>query len=601
VDDFEIRLKPVMPVVIRSPEKGDIWIRKETRSIEWNTVGELGNGLVNIDLYTGGVLHAPIAIATPNDGEFDWKVSQWIQPRKNYRVRVTQVVGGTNAGMSEEFEIRADAGFILATPKGGEGWVIGTMKTIKWGWFGYPGTQVDLYLMKGSSTYRQIAKNAPNNGFFTWTVPTDVALGSDYKVKIVAVNPKGLVEYWDESDTWFSMVQGIHITSPEDGLWLEKAQPLDIVWTSGTPPGSDVQIDLYQGRTVREIIRSTPNDGRHSWTPDNDLPATDSYRIKITSLTDPEQFGYSDFFRIVEQPSIGVLSPNGDEWWVQGSLQDITWVSSLAVKRPVKIDLYKGGALHTTITSSTADTGSFTWVVPETIPPDLDYRIRIALAETDAVNDSSDLDFAVVEPSVSVTAPNGGELLRPATSYTIAWNSVGVGRSDMRIEIYRHTALESVLSSSTANTGEFVWTVPPDQASASDYYVKVSSVADPRRQDASDSRFSIQEPPGIALLTPNGGEEFLQRHRYWIERTSRGIPDTDVLIELYENDQPTSLATVSVFAGRFYWTISPQQAAGANYTVRITSLWNPLYSDASDAPFRVEAYTAVKKSNWELY
>jgi hypothetical protein len=603
VDDFLIQLKPVTPMVVRSPEAGKIWMRGETRKIQWLSVGDLGNGLVKLDLYKGGAFKTGIALMEPNDGQFDWTLPKvaYLQPGKDYRVKVEQVVGPVRSGMSEDFEIRSDTGFNLLTPNGDEKYHRGGGQIVKWSWYGYPGNQVSIFLMKGGSTNRQIAYNAPNNGSFGWTIPSNVPVGSDYKVKITAVNSGGIVQYWDESDAPFQISEKLAIYDPSYGVWMEKLQTHDILWATGTGTGRDVQIDLYQGRTITPIIGSTPNDGLYSWTLADSIQPTSHSQIRITSLADPAEYAFSEPFRILDQPGLGVLSPNGDEWWIQGSPHDITWVSSLAVKRPVKIELYKGALAHTTITSSTADTGSFNWIVPESLPPDFDYRVRVALAENDAVNDSSDLDFAVVEPGVRVLAPNGGELLRPETTYTIAWDTVGIGRSDMRIELYRQTELQSVLSSATANTGEFVWTLPASQPSASDYFVKVSSVADPRRTDASDSRFAIQAPPGITLLTPNGGESFLQSHRYRIAWTSRGIPASSVLLELYEGNQPTTVAMVSLFPGWFDWRVTPLNPAGSDYRIKITSLWDSSYSDQSDAPFQIEPYAGIRRPIWPLY
>jgi hypothetical protein len=80
-------------------------------------------------------------------------------------------------------------------------------------------------------------------------------------------------------------------------------------------------------------------------------------------------------------PTITMVSPNGGENWTLGTTHQITWSYAKCPSLNVKLDLYKGGLLVTTIVASTPigvlGLGSYTWNIPAILPPGDDYRARI--------------------------------------------------------------------------------------------------------------------------------------------------------------------------------------------------------------------------------
>ncbi len=97
--------------------------------------------------------------------------------------------------------------------------------------------------------------------------------------------------------------------------------------------------------------------------------------------------------QIADAPTVVVVSPNGGEFWqVQGPVK-IRWQSVDGGN--VKIELWKAGALHSVIASSTPNDGSYDWTVPANLPVGSDYRVRVSLASDPAVLDSSNADFTV--------------------------------------------------------------------------------------------------------------------------------------------------------------------------------------------------------------
>jgi len=104
-------------------------------------------------------------------------------------------------------------------------------------------------------------------------------------------------------------------------------------------------------------------------------------------------------YRAEIQPTIRVISPDGEEAWKRGRSHAIAWTTT-NISGNVIIELYKGGILNTTITSDTPDTGKFLWTVPQSQSLGSDYRIRISSATSPGGFAESDGDFSIAEAPV---------------------------------------------------------------------------------------------------------------------------------------------------------------------------------------------------------
>ena len=71
--------------------------------------------------------------------------------------------------------------------------------------------RIDLY--SSGSLYATIDANEPNDGSYTWAIPTGLALSNSYQVRITALNNPSL---YDASDNYFSLTAQppITVTSP---------------------------------------------------------------------------------------------------------------------------------------------------------------------------------------------------------------------------------------------------------------------------------------------------------------------------------------------------------------------------------------------------
>ena len=111
------------------------------------------------------------------------------------------------------------------------------------------------------------------------------------------------------------------------------------------------------------------------------------YNFSSSGATMTLQFG-------LPANTISVLAPNGGEQIYFGSTQTISWLSNTSGN--VKIDLYKGGVLHTVLSASETNDGSYSWVVSSGLPAGNDYTIKISSVANPAYTDSSNAAFSIL-------------------------------------------------------------------------------------------------------------------------------------------------------------------------------------------------------------
>ena len=75
----------------------------------------------------------------------------------------------------------------VTSPKGGESWKTGTTRVIKWS-VGSGFNFVKIQLLKSDEHYKWVSTKTKNDGKHSWTIPSTVATGSAYKIKITSTS-----------------------------------------------------------------------------------------------------------------------------------------------------------------------------------------------------------------------------------------------------------------------------------------------------------------------------------------------------------------------------------------------------------------------------
>jgi hypothetical protein len=301
----------------------------------------------------------------------------------------------------------------------------------------------------------------------------------------------------------------------------------------------------------------------------------------------------------VTPATITVTSPNGGEQWTGGTTQSVSWSSTGTVGN-VKIEYSTNdGTGWSTIVSSTANDGSYSWTVPAVSSSNCKVRI----SETDGdPSDTSDSVFSIVtvsNPGITVTSPNGGEIWAVGSTHNITWTtSSSVGNIRIMYSVNNGSSWKTVVSSSP-NDGSYSWTIP--NTPSANCKVRISET-DGVPMDTSNSFFSIVSPsgaPGIFLnrsqLNAGAVKSGVSTgpQTFWVSNSGTGSLNWAI------SDNANWLTTnpsSGIDSGVVKVSINPAGLSPGTYTGTIT-VTDP---NASNSPQHVTVYLTVMNYSQEL-
>jgi uncharacterized repeat protein (TIGR02543 family) len=152
----------------------------------------------------------------------------------------------------------------LAYPNGGEVLTQGTGCVITWDPAGITGA-VTLDYSTNGLVWHPIATGTANDGAHPWLLPHETS--AQYRVRVTDIDTGDAVE----SDAVFSVVSSsLKVQYPNDGNNddLLGGRPIDVRWNSfGDLETVKIEYSYNNGSSWQTLTESTPNDGRHPWTP----------------------------------------------------------------------------------------------------------------------------------------------------------------------------------------------------------------------------------------------------------------------------------------------------------------------------------------------
>jgi len=579
------------PFTITSPNGGESWQIGSSHTITW-TSNNITSIYVKIDLYNNGSYYTSIDKNELNDGSYTWTIPTGLNPSNSYQVRITDTSNPSVYDTSNNtFSLTPQPSITVTSPGSGESWKPGSAHLITWTSSHISGNvKIDLY--RNGNYYATIAGSEPNDGRYTWTIPTGLALSNSYQVRITDTDNPAV---YDATDNYFSLAtqsSSITVTSPNSGESWQLGSSHAITWTRGTI-SSNVKIDLYyNGSYYATIAGSEPNDGSYIWTIPTGYAPFHSYQVRITALNNPAVYDTSDknFSLATQSSSITVTSPNGGENWALGSSYAITWTST-NIGAYVKIDLYRNGSYYTAIHGRVLNDGNYTWTIPTGLAPSNAYQVRITALNDPALSDASNKNFSLTAQSaITVISPNGGESWQLGSSHTITWTK-GNSSSNVKIDLYNNGGPAGIIVDSTPNDGSYTWAIPTGLALSDSYQVRITALNNPALYDVSDNYFSVAAQASITVISPNGGESWQLGSSHAITWTSDNISgyvkiDLYYLVEIDNNS--VHYATISGSEpndGSYTWIIPPGLDPSNHYQVQITVLNNSSLYDTSNNYF----------------
>jgi len=451
----------------------------------------------------------------------------------------------------------------MTSPKQGDTWYRGETHTIRWDTIN-AGNNVKIELYKNNIYDSTVTSSTPNTGTYSWTIPSGLSPSSSYKIRITSLTHSNV---YDESSSFsiYEPSRYITVTSPKQGDTWYKGESYDIRWQSAFV-GNNVKIEYVIGSNNYIIASNAPNTGAYSWTIPSGLSSSSLYKIRVTSLSHSNVFGESGFFTIDEQ-FIQINAPRSTSTWYIDETNTITW-SSANAGNYVKIELYKNGIFDSTITSSTSNSGTYSWAIPSGLSPGSSYKIRVtSLSYSDISDESGSFSISERDRYITITSPKQGDTLFREDKYTIRWQSTHAG-NNVKIEYGTGSSYNTIVSS-TSNSGTYSWTIPSGLSLTASYKIRITSLSYSDIYDESGS-FSIGHRY-ININRPHSTSTWYLGKANTITWNSANAGNS-VRIELYRNTRlHSTIASNAPNTGTYSWTIPTDLSPSSSYRIRVSS------------------------------
>ena len=565
-------------VTLTAPSGGEVWNKGRTYTVRW--LSNIG-GNVRIDLTSGGNVVAPIVATTTNNGAFDWNIPLSIVNASQYRIRITSLSLSTTGESVSNFAIIDPATVTVTTPNGGERLQKGKDFSIQWQ--SNFSDNVRIELLRGGNPLRTLfnsISSTPNS--VTWSVPTDLPVASDYRVRILNQQSNAIFGV-SAGDFSIAESDSLVLTAPNGGERLIRGTRTNLRWRTNFT--GNIFIELLQGATVVATISNNAlNTGTFSWLiPENIGVGEGNYRIRIRT-TDNSVSDDSDApFSLI--PGVFQLNaPAAGETWFRGLTYTPSWTTNF--DGAVRLELVRDAAVVLVIVPSTTAT-QFGWQLPDNLPTGNNYRLQLVNL-SDSRTTQSGL-FSIAVPDVRITAPNGGESLL-GNNYTtnITWVN-NTGRPVRLDLLQRGQVLQTIVATTTGTTR--VWALP-DLPDGNDFRIRISIVGNSNISDDSDANFSIIRP-NITVTFPNGGDNIIRELRYNV--TWQSNLGQRLIRILLVNTQGVTIRDITGQggveanrAGGFTWDVVPTlYPVGNNFRIRIVSVDNDRVIGESARDFNI--------------
>ena len=187
--------------------------------------------------------------------------------------------------------------------------------------------------------------------------------------------------------------------------------------------------------------------------------------------------------------------------------------------------------------------------------------------------------------SITITQPNGGEVLYACEVYTITFTASGTSTYyNIDYSLNNGATWTSSATNLLITNGQYGWTVP--YASSTTCLLRVYDKNNPSIQDVSNNVFTIKIP--VILTSPNGGEVWQAGTAKTITWNMEGTSQRfNIAYSTNSGTTWTNIVTnYSVTNGQYVWNV-PNMATTTTCMVRVMDYVTNCKVDASDNVFTI--------------
>ena len=375
---------------------------------------------------------------------------------------------------------------------------------------------------------------------------------------------------------------GVAVTAPAAGSYFV-GNPLTIAWMAVDNVGvtaADVSYSTDGGLNYAPVPGCTGLPGSATscvW--QSPGPAAPDVRLRVVARDAAGNQGVGSTSIALVAPSIAVTAPVAGESWLIGTAHTVSWTSNLPAGETVRVELTRDGSTFELLADPAPAIGSLN--VTATGPAAAAALVRVSWSNGPA-SGSSD-PFAIVEPTLAVTAPAAGDAWVIGTARTITWTSNAPAGDSVTVELSRDGGASYEPVASTPNTGSLAWTATaPATATA---LVRVTW----NGTSATSGAFSLIAP-SVTVTSPNTAVSWTVGTTHALTWNHNLGAGATFAIAISRDGgltwtAITASAPAGASSGSFNWKVtSPHTHKGR---IRVTWNGSPLAQDQSNVNFTI--------------
>ncbi len=479
ISNAAFTIKAPSSITVVSPNGGESWVAGSQHSIIWNSAS-ITKVKVEYSSNNGTSWSVITDSTLANAGNIGWVVPNIITSQA--KVRVSDYADASVFDINDVVFNIIPSFITVLEPNGAEQWQAGFIDTIKWSQGGIDTVKIEYSTNNGSSWILIAPTISASASQYLWSVPITPTTQA-----LVKLSNKFNSQTKDSSNGIFEIfVPSVNVISPNGGEVLLAGRTDTITWSSRAVANVKIEYSTDNGTSWSSVVASTPaSAGKFAWV----IPAsfTAQGRVRISNAADALINDMSNnSFSI---PLLTLTAPNGGETWLTGTQHDITW-SQIGISL-VKIELSTNNGSSWSVLKDSVVSSPYAWSIPVNLPASAQNKVRISGTLVPDVKDSSENTFTlnVLQPSLSLVSPNGGENWAVGTVQQITWSSINIATVTIDYSSDDGASWSSVTSGTDAAAGSFDWTVPIDQSPNS--LIRIASTADTSINDISNAPFSV--------------------------------------------------------------------------------------------------------------
>ena len=598
VNLFDISNAPFsidVPITVTAFNNGGTAVGCNTATISLTKTFCIGDWYVYYST-DNGATYTMFTILTDNGARnqsFTWNVPNGI----NSTTAKIKIESRNNPGIFDEsdgnFTIIPSNDITVTSPNGGESFPGLTTRNITWTNLPAASGQYNIhYSTDNGSTWISIASNVTGNSY-TWSVPNLNAPNCRVRVQDYVNTCK-----FDISDAVFAIAPATPIlTSPNGGQNWQLGCNYSITWNTATLY-SNARLDysVDNGVTWVTIVNNTSNSGSFGWTVPATLAPSTQCLIRLSNVGNLALNDVSNAPFTIPTP-VTVTSFNTGGTVIGCGTATITWSKTPCLGNWYIYYSDDNGATYdyiAQVTDNSSTNQSYTWSVPNDVNTTT-AKIKVISASNFAIYDESEGNFTIIPSNdITVTAPNGGEMLTGNSTQAITWTNLPTASGQYSIHYSTNgTNWTTIASNITGNT--YNWTVP--NINAPTCRIRVQDYLNNCKNDVSDATFAIS-PVQPALLYPNGGQTWQLGCSYnitWLTSTLYTTVKIDYSLD--NGITWTQIVNAATNNGSYAWTVPTTFTPSTQCLIRISNTGNLALNDVSNAPFTIAVPVTVTSFN----